>query len=196
VKTPQWQHVPAKDLFLYAHSFHKAAKTLAASFQPEANALGDFLPAVCPVIFMYRHAVELHLKVIVLADGGNFLAPKPDPISICTSHSVSWLAQFVCRIVTALHWEQEFRCEGIETLADFRAVVEEVNSVDPGSYNFRCPVDSRSQSSVRDFGKKMDTVIGLLESTADALAAEWDLRSEAPGVDEGWNGGGFGPAIQ
>jgi hypothetical protein len=185
-----------QDLFHYAHSFHKAAKTLAASFQPEANASGDFLPAVCPVIFMYRHAVELHLKGIVLADGGNFLKSKPDPISVCTSHSVSWLAQFVCRIVTVLHWEQEFRCEGIETLADFRAVVEELNSIDPGTYNFQCPVDPRSQSSVRDFVKKMDTLIDLLESTAKALAAQRDLRPQARRNDKDWNGGGFNPTIQ
>jgi hypothetical protein len=26
-----------------------------------------------------------------------------------------------------LKWEQEFRCEGVETLADFKAVIEEVN---------------------------------------------------------------------
>ena len=36
-----WPNVPERDLFLYARSFHKAAKTLAASLQLDANALGD-----------------------------------------------------------------------------------------------------------------------------------------------------------
>jgi hypothetical protein len=67
----------------------------------------------------------------VLGDGGNFLKTKPDPISVSKSHSISWLAQFICQIVTALKWEPEFTCEGIGTLADFKTVIEEVNAVDP-----------------------------------------------------------------
>jgi len=177
-----------KDLFLYARSFHLAAKKLAASFQPDA-ALSEF--DASPVVFMYRQAIELHLKAIVLGEGGNFLATRPDHISVSKTHSVSWLAQFVAQIVTALKWDQEFKCEGIDTLADFKAVIEEVNAVDPGFYTFRCPVDPHSLASVREFAAKMDAVIDLLESTADALAAEWDMRSEAAGSNAGWK-----PTIQ
>jgi hypothetical protein len=187
------RNVPAGDLFLYAQSFHKAAQTLAASFQAGT---GPFVEAdASAVVFMYRHALELNLKAIVLGDGGNFLATKPDSISVSKSHSVSWLAQFVCQIIAAVKWEKEFKCEGIENLADFKAVVEEVNSVDPGSYVFRCPVNPQSESSVTEFTRRMDAVIGLLESTGDALAAEWDMRSEAPTEVNG-NGGGFEPTIQ
>jgi hypothetical protein len=85
---------------------------------------------------------------------------KPDPISVGKTHSVSWLAQFVCRIVTALEWEREFRCEGVESLADFKTVVENVNSVDPGSYLFRSPVDGNEQG-VREFAQKMDALLDL-----------------------------------
>jgi len=145
---------------------------------------------------MYRHAIELHLKALVLGEGGNFLATRPDALSVHKTHSVSWLAQFVCQIVTILKWEKEFRCEGIENLADFKVVIEELGAVDPGSYTFRCPVDLKSESSVREFVRRMDAVIGLLESTGDALAAEWDLRMDGVDVDGGGDGGGFGPTIQ
>ena len=97
-----------KDLFLYARSFHKAAKALAASFQSDANVLAEF--DVVPVVFMYRQALELQMKAIVLGEGGNFLATKPDHISVAKTHSVSRLAQFVSQIVTALRWEEEFKC--------------------------------------------------------------------------------------
>jgi len=41
----------------------------------------------------------------------------------------------------------------------------------------------------------MDSLLGLLDSTADALAAEWDLRSGAvPELEP--DDGGFGPTIQ
>src|SRR2546421_4413230 len=111
-----------------AHSIsqRKSWPTLEYGFSPFA----EF--DVSPVIFLYRHALELYLKTMVLAEGGNFLATKPDPISISQSHSVSWLAQFVCQIVTVVGWEKEFRCEGVETFADFKAAVAEVNAADPG----------------------------------------------------------------
>jgi hypothetical protein len=185
-------NVPAKDLFLYARSFHKAAKALAA-FQLDASPLADF--DISPVVFMYRHAVELHLKALVLGDGGNFLATKPDVLSVHKTHSVSWLAQFVCQIITALKWETEFKCEGIENLADFKAVIEELNAVDPGFYRFRLPVDPHAHASFRDFVRKMDALLELLDSTADALAAEWDMQEEGP-ESAGGEGKGFEPTIQ
>src|ERR1035437_9574294 len=156
------RNVPAGDLFLYAQSFHKAAKTLAASFQADANPFAE--ADASAVVFMYRHAVELHLKAMVLGDGGNFLATKPDALSVHKIHSVSWLAQFVCQIVTAVKWEKEFKCEGIENLADFKAVIEELNSVDPGSCVFRLPVSAVGQDSlpgrfnltIRDFARRID----------------------------------------
>jgi hypothetical protein len=193
-----WPNIPSRDIFLHAQSFHKAAKALAA-FQLDASPLADF--DVSPVVFMYRHAVELHLKAIVLGDGGNFLATKPDALSVHKTHSVSWLAQFVCQIITAVKCEKEFRCEGIENLADFKAVVEKLNVVDPGSYIFRLPVSAEGQDSVpdqvkltiREFGRKMDALLELLDSTADALAATWDAIGER---EEFAAGNGFEPPIQ
>jgi hypothetical protein len=189
------RNVPTQDLFLYARSFHTAAKKLAEA--PELNS-GPFtdLAACWPVVFLYRHALELHLKAIVLGEGGNFLATKPDALSVHKTHSVSWLAQFVAQIVTALKWEPEFKCEGIENLDDFKVAIEEVNSVDPGSYVLRLPCKTEANGSfnVQEFATKMDALLVLLESTADALAAEWDMRSGAVEAEE--NGGGFEPTIQ
>jgi hypothetical protein len=181
------------DLFLYAQSFHKAAKKLAEAYETDPGPFSDL--AARPVVFMYRHALELHLKAIVLGEGGNFLATKPDPISIGKTHSVAWLAQFVAQIVTLLKWEPEFKCQGVENLDDFKAVVESVNSVDPGSYAFRLPVSAQGQGSfnVHEFARRMDALLTLLYSTADGLAAEWDLR--AAGIEDEWRGGDFEPTI-
>jgi len=96
---------PEKELYLYARSFHAAAKKLAGTLELESGTYANL--DICPVVFMYRHALELHLKALVQGGGANFLAIKPDPISIGKSHSVSWLAQFVCRLVTAVKWEKQ-----------------------------------------------------------------------------------------
>ena len=194
-------NIPANDLFLYAQSFHKAAKALAASFQSDASPSSE--SDVSPVVFIYRHALELHLKALVLGEGGNFLATKPDALSIYRTHSVSWLAQFACQIITALKWENDFKCDGIDTLADFKVVVEELNSVDPGSYVFRLPVSAEGQDAssgdkptIGEFAGRMDALLELLDSTADALAATWDTREEEARIEAAWNGGGSEPPIQ
>ena len=189
------RNIPVDDLFRYARSFDKAAQALAGSLRG-----GDPVSDVdfCPVVFMYRHALELHLKVLVLGEGGDFLATKPDPLSIYKTHSVAWLGQFVCQSVTALKWEPEFRCQGIENLNDFKAVVEGVNSVDPGQSVFRIPGKTEAKGSfdVWGFARKMDALLELLDSTADGLAAEWDLRSEGTAVGFNGDDGGFEPTIQ
>jgi hypothetical protein len=196
-----WRNVPERDLWLYARSFHSAAKKLAGTFEVDSEPMSDFDP--CPVVFMYRHAVELHLKALVLGEGGNFLATKPDHLSVYKTHSVSWLAQFVCQIVIGLKWEMEIRCEGVENLIDFKAIIEEINSVDPG-YAFRCPgktevpgsVSSQLAFSVREFSRRMDAILELLDSTADALAATWEMQAgEAASETDRHAGSDFEPTI-
>jgi hypothetical protein len=197
-----WPNIPSRDIFLHARSFHTAAKKLAGALELDSGPFAD--ADVSPVVFMYRHAVELHLKATVLCEGGNFLATKPDALSVHKTHSVSWLAQFVSQIITAVKWENEFKCDGIQNLADFKAVMEELNAVDPGSHSFRLPISAKGQDSapghvnltMRDFARRMDALLELLDSTADALAAEWDLRSEAAAIESGWNDGGSKPTIQ
>ena len=185
-----WRNVPERDLWLYARSFHTAAKKLAGALELDPGPMPEF--DSCPVVFMYRHALELHLKAIVLGDGSNVLATKPDSISVSKSHSVSWLAQFVSQIVTGLKWEKEFRCEGIQTLADFKAIIEDLNSADPGVQRFP---SSHPSFSIREFARKMDALLDLLNATADALAATWDLQTEGS-EPEPHGGSGFGPTIQ
>jgi hypothetical protein len=165
--------VPQEDLYFVAQAVHKAAKTLAGTLQLGVNPLGEF--DAYPVLVLYRHAIELFLKTIVLCEGGNFLLNKADPISVGKTRSVSWLAQFVVLIVKALGWEEQFRCEGVEDLARFRAVVEEVNGIDVGHGMFQVPGDL--VTILPEFLRRLDALLELLDSTADALAAEWDLRN-------------------
>ena len=194
-----WHNGGDIEIGLYARSLHKAAKTLIAALDltPNIKTAWD----ACPVVLMYRESVELRLKFLV-AEGSNFLPSPTDPITLYKTHSLRWLAQIVCQIIKAVRWENEFRCEGIATLADFSAVVNELEALDPVS------IAVHSRSRVRDgsvphqlqppnvvrFAKRLDFLLTLLDVTADALAAEWDLRS-AP-TDANGNSGGFGPLIQ
>jgi hypothetical protein len=191
-----WRKLPEHDYFLFARSYHMAAKKLAGMLDLDPGPISDF--DLSPLLTAYRHAVELHLKVIVLGDGGKFLATRPDELSVQKTKSLSWLAQFVVQIVTTLKWEGEFKTEGIESLADFKAVIEEANGIDPPFDAFRCPTDSELpevvKSTVLEFVRRMDLLLELLETTADALAAEWDLRSDPTAPETDWPDGK--PTIQ
>ena len=180
-------------LYLCAQAVHRAAKKLAGTLQLGSNPLGEF--DAYPVFHMYRHAVELHLKAMVIGEGGNFLTSKPDPISVRKTRSVSWLAQFVVQIITTLKWENEFRCEGVEDLAAFKSLIEEVNGIDTGHPMFTAP--GNPETILPAFVRRLDALLDLLDSTADALAAQCDLQSEAVVVGmDGKDDGGFEPTIQ
>jgi hypothetical protein len=68
--------------------------------------------------------------------------------------------------------------------------IDKVNSVDPGSYVFISPINIEAQglSSVREFARKMNALLDLLDATADALAAEWDIRARSANEVEPLNG--------
>ena len=102
-----WRNLPEHDYFLFARAYHSAAKKLAGMLDVDPGPIPEF--DFCPVLSAYRHAIELHLKVIVLGDGGKFLATRPDELSVHKTKSLSWLAQFVTQIVTTLRWEEEFK---------------------------------------------------------------------------------------
>jgi hypothetical protein len=57
---------------------------------------------------------------------------------------------------------------------DFKSLVESVNAVDPGSHTYRCIV-AADRANLGDFVRRMVAVLGLLDSTANALAEIWRL---------------------
>src|SRR5471030_463989 len=196
-----WHNGGNIEIGLYARSLHKAAKTLIATLDLEPNPKTAW--DACPAILLYRHSVEIHLKALV-GEGSNFLPSPTDPITLFKTHSLRWLAQIVCQIIKAVRWENEFKCEGIATLADFSVLVNELGALDPVSIAVRSGGRARHDGSmphqlqppnVVQFAKNLDCLLDLLDSTADALAAEWDLQS-GPAIEAEPGGGGFGPLIQ
>jgi hypothetical protein len=196
-----WHNGGDIEIGLYARSLRKAAKTLIATLNLEANSKTAW--DACPAILLYRLSVELHLKALVGGEGSNFLPSPTDPITLYKTHSLRWLAQIVCQIIKAVRWEDEFKCQGVATLADFSAVVNELEALDPVSIAVHSRRRARDGSvphqlqppNIVQFAKNLDCLLDLLDSTTDALAAEWDLRSEGPTETNG-SGGGFEPTIQ
>jgi hypothetical protein len=192
-----WHNGGDIEIAFYARSLHKTAKTLIATLDLQPNAIGAW--DACPVVLLYREAIELHLKALV-DQGGDFLKERTDPISLAKTHSLRWLAQIVCQIVKAVRWEQEFKCEGVASLADFSALLSELEALDPVAV----AVQSKNRrpdgwvpnqllpQSVMLLAEKLDRLLNLLDSTTDGLTAKWDQVAEF----ELKSGEDIGPTIQ
>src|SRR5690348_1901707 len=167
-----WHNGADAEIDLYARSLQKAAKSLVEKLGPQQSAGTAW--DVCPIIWLYRQALELHLKALV-GEGCNFLRSKTDPISLYRTHSLRWLAQIVCQVIKAVGWETDFVCEGVSSLTEFSALVNDIESLDAVS----CAVHfaGRDQGSAEQtfqkisavqFAMKLDALLDLLDVTADA----------------------------
>src|SRR5258708_4845879 len=127
---PSWHNGADVEILAYARSLREAAKTLIERLALDQSARTDC--DACPVVLLYLESLELHLKSRV-GEGSNFLKSRTDPISFSRTHSLRWVAQIVCQIIRAVKWESEFKSEGVASLADFTALVNELETLDPVS---------------------------------------------------------------
>jgi hypothetical protein len=182
-----WHNGGDIEIGLYARSLHRAGKNLIATLdlQPSPKTAWD----ACPVILLYREAIELHLKALV-DNGSKFLPSTPDPLSLAKTHSLRWLAQIVCQIIKAVEWENIFKYESVSSLADFSRLLSELEALDPVGIAVQFS-NHRSDGSVPtqlqppnivQFARRLDGVLDLLDATADALAAMVD-QMESFGED-------------
>ncbi len=193
-----WHNGGDIEIMMYARSLHRTAMKLVGTLDLEPNPKTAW--DACPVILLYREATELYLKALI-DEGGDFLKERTDSISLAKTHSLRWLAQIICQIIKAVKWENEFKCEGVASLADFSALVSELEALDPVGVLVR-PGSRRADHWVPDqllppnvvqFAKKLDALIALLDATADALAAKSDQVS---GGNDFRADDDFGPTLQ
>jgi hypothetical protein len=171
-----WHNGADVEIQFYARSLQRAAKALVEKLEEYGRPGNDW--DVCPIILLYRQALELHMKAVV-GEGGNFLASPIDQLTLYKTHSLRWLAQIVCQIIKRVRWEREFRCEGVSTVAEFRALVDQLEAREPVSCALHAERRGRpgvipaplQRSEVAELFPKIDALVDLLAATADGLAA-------------------------
>jgi hypothetical protein len=199
--TKTWHNGADVEIHFYIRSLLKAAKALTEKLELDGKPGTEW--DACPIILLSRQAVELQLKAVV-GEGSHFLKTETDHLTLYKTHSLRWLAQIVCQIVKKVGWESEFKCEGVVSLADFSALVNELEAVEPVA----CAVHADKlglpgiipaqlqKSKVIELFPRLDGLVDLLATTADGLAAEWDLRADASGEETLHAGDDFKPTIQ
>lgn len=184
-----WHNGADMEIHLYGKALRSTAKNLLRKLESEASTQAQW--DVCPIILLYRQAMELHLKAVV-SEGSGFLKVKVDPITLFTTHSTRWLAQIVRQIVKAVGWERQFVCDGVTNLTAFSTKVAQIDALDPVPHLIysRSKVSTAPNFQVMrnvQFTNEIDALLDLLDSTADGLAATWALRVDTLEPPDVWS---------
>ena len=176
-----WHGTPQGEFSHFAEAFHLVAKDAVAALQQNRHfgvqgiPLEDF--RAYPVVFLYRHALELYMKAVILA-GAPMLPIKRvtevDRDRLLRTHSLDALRQDLERVFEAYEWEWDLDTPHFRSLEDFRQTVAELHAVDAGSYAFRYPIDTNGSASlashfrfnVFEFCSVLDTLFRVLEGAA------------------------------
>jgi len=145
-----WHGTSERDFTEFAEAFHVVAKESVATlrkkpqFGLDGNPSEDFL--AYPIVFLYRHALELYMKAVLLV-GAPMLSIKGQQEvnrqTLLKTHSLDILAGELERIFEVYGWEWDFDTPHFHTLENFRAVIAEFQGVDARSDAFRYPFDTK-----------------------------------------------------
>jgi len=178
---------PKGELEAYGRSYHQAAQQLVRHVASTHYRDSD----ACPIVFLYRHAIELYLKAIIhwgnallRLNGKATVAPK----NIFREHRLRVLLKSVKHILRfrgGLHnWDHPH----LSSFQDAEKLIGQLDDFDPGSYSFRYPVDTTGSRATLPqhfcfnivvFGERFDRLLSLLEGISVMVYEEFQSESEA-----------------
>ena len=169
-----WSDNPTGEMAAWASCFHAAAETLVRDFSTQEEYADR---EACPIVFLYRHALELCLKALLLEAITLMQAEGEEPAfseKLLSKHNLSPLVPplkdtFV-RFNHSLSLDGRVCCsyDGV------RALAEELDLLDSGSYAFRYPLTKSFRSPFLPHHLRID-VFELCRRSGIALAGLQEL---------------------
>jgi len=166
--------VPDAEFSVLADSFRAIASAACEQLREAGRLATAGVPVfdnllAYPIVFSFRHALELQMKALILEAEPIFARrgePGVDRAKLFT-HSLEALRGDVERLFESSHWTWEIAPPHFRTLNDFRRVIGELHDVDPRSFCFRYPVDKAGHAALDDhfefnlftFASRMDELI-------------------------------------
>jgi hypothetical protein len=171
---------PQQELAHYAGAFLAAARTLMRSLRRRR---GFSNVAVAPVLFTYRHAIELYLKSLIVLGTRSIAATDAENARVfksLTSHKLLPLLSRVEQVFKEGECEWYWPKRSIRTFADVSRLLAYVEDLDPDSFAFRYPVNTKGSRAVRtDVEIPFEIVVDALDDLAEALdTTEFGLSAE------------------
>lgn len=166
-----WSNHAPSDVISYAVSYRNAAHCLIASY--ESRGVGDIDYGACPVIFLFRHAIELYLKAMVYrlarlsVDDQELRLVLP---RLWREHSLMKVLIMAQPVLAAMRDRLPLALRVIDE--EERRFLSDLDCVDPGSYSFRYPVASTSGSALPGmFTTNIFVFAQMADRTLDSINA-------------------------
>lgn len=171
--------------FLYADGFREAADRLIKSIDEDRFNL-DFL--IYPIVFLYRHHLELRLKEIII--NGGMLFDQSYKIPVDHRLDALWSK---ARLTLKRVWPKGSESD----LVQVDAVIKEFSEVDPKSESFRYPIHNKTGKSqiprdlklinVRHLKDAIEGTCELLDGASQGIRGHlediWQIRAEMRELD-------------
>ena len=141
-------------------------------------------------MFLYRHALELYIKAIILTGNDILILSNQNPLvesKDLGSHRLYSLIPAIKQIFCFLGWTSDFEIPGMKDLNDFEKFLQNIEKIDPNSFSFRYPTTKKGDAAlpehfsfnVLELCQQLDPILDLLEGADMGLKEEWDVRAEA-----------------
>ena len=183
---PDWQHTAqtgqnwySDDIghwHDYVFGYREAAKrVIQGAIGQDPRGMLDVL--VYPVVFLYRHHVELALKTIIRV-GRRYNDEEQEDLG---QHGLTSLWQKARKIIEE-HWHKDSNGEVDAT----EKLILELDKIDPGSFAFRYPekrdgsktLPGPVQANLRHFGEIAERMSNFLDSCFQGLWNDLDQKQE------------------
>jgi len=178
-----WTKDPKSDFGIFSKGYTLAAERLAKMLL-EASRFSDY--EAYPVIFLYRHALELSLKHVIYSSVELAAYRYVDDIDdkLHNSHNLRNLAKAARASLTLLFPEDEL-------LQTMHSVIEttcsELSDLDSDSSGYRYPIDTKGEHSTKknqwvnleSFATHMSAVLDELDTIHFALSGETYIAQDA-----------------
>jgi len=140
---------PKGELSVFALAYREAADALVESFK-QRKWYSDV--DACPIVFLYRHSIELYLKAIILWGAGLVRFQSGEDINtdkMFETHRFGDLLPAVKRIFKEAGWLDNAP-SGVRfgTFAEIENLILTFEQIDPKSYAFRYPIDRNGNANL------------------------------------------------
>lgn len=192
-----WTGARTFEFVSIARSFREAAERGVARLRSVGNFGRDGSPAydfdAYPIVYLYRHALELLLKAVIL-ECAPYVEAKTgvtvDHEQVFSTHELDKLLAGLERAATAFRWSWNLDGDLYRSHADVADAIDDFRRVDPKSFAFRYPVDRRGHPSLTrgfefdlfEFDRRVRPLLsgieGLFVMAQEQMSAEADRDEE------------------
>ena len=161
----------SKEFPYYANKYRDAAHYLTEKMAAKS---GFHDLEACPIVFLYRHALELYFKGIIINGIWLESLSKREPVNypkVINSHNLSCLLPHVKSAIISVGWKWPIKIENNNETNTLDDLVKEIESVDNHSFSFRYPTNKSLEPTLeKHFSFNIFIFAGKMQAICDLLS--------------------------